>query len=51
MLQVSLEEAKSQLRELIASAVSGEDVFLTMEGQQVVRFGAGGVGTGATAVW
>jgi prevent-host-death family protein len=35
--QVTIEEAKIQLPELIEAAVQGEDVFITKEDQQVVK--------------
>ncbi len=37
MHQVTIEEAKIQLPELIEAAVQGEDVFITKEDQQVVK--------------
>jgi prevent-host-death family protein len=35
--QVTIEEAKIQLPELIEAAVQGEDVFITKQDQQVVK--------------
>lgn len=37
MVQVSAEEAKTRLTELIAEAINGETVFITQNGQQVVQ--------------
>ena len=37
MHQVTIEEAKIQLPELIEAAVQGEDVFITKQDQQVVK--------------
>lgn len=37
MHQVTVEEAKTQLLELIEAAVQGEEVFITKEDQQVVK--------------
>lgn len=37
MVQVTAEEAKSQLPELIAEAVKGEAVFITEDGKQIVQ--------------
>lgn len=37
MVQVSAEEAKTQLPQLIADAVRGEAVFITRDGKQIVQ--------------
>ncbi len=37
MVQVSAEEAKTQLSQLIAEAVRGESVFITQDGTQTVQ--------------
>jgi len=37
MVQVSAEEARKRLSDLIASAIRGEQVFITQNGQQVVQ--------------
>jgi len=37
MVQVSAEEAKTKLLDLISAAINGEAVFITQDGQQVVQ--------------
>ena len=37
MVQVSAEEAKTRLTDLITEAINGETVFITQNGQQVVQ--------------
>ncbi|HKP52271.1 MAG TPA: prevent-host-death protein [Chloroflexia bacterium] len=37
MVQVSAEEAKTKLPDLIASAINGEAVFITQDGKQLVQ--------------
>jgi antitoxin (DNA-binding transcriptional repressor) of toxin-antitoxin stability system len=37
MVQVSAEEAKTRLPDLIARAIAGETVFITQDGQQIVQ--------------
>jgi antitoxin (DNA-binding transcriptional repressor) of toxin-antitoxin stability system len=37
MVQVSAEEAKTRLPDLIADAIRGESVFITQDGQQVIQ--------------
>lgn len=37
MQQVTPDQAKEQLRELIAAAIKGEDVFITDDGEQVIQ--------------
>lgn len=37
VLQVSIEDAKTQLSELITAAFNGEEVFITQDGQRVVQ--------------
>ena len=37
MQQVSLDEAQTQLGDLVDAAVNGDDVFITKDNQQVVK--------------
>ncbi len=37
MVQVTAEEAKAKLLDLIAAAIEGEPVFITQDGQQVIQ--------------
>ena len=37
MVQVSVEEAKTKLPDLIAAAINGESVFITQDDQQIVQ--------------
>ena len=37
MVQVSIEEAKAQLQDLIAEAIKGETVVITQDGQQIAQ--------------
>ena len=37
MVQLSAEEAKTRLTDLIAEAINGETVYITQNGQQVVQ--------------
>ena len=37
MVQVSAEEAKTRLTDLITKAINGETVIITQDGQQVVQ--------------
>ncbi|MBW8882336.1 MAG: type II toxin-antitoxin system prevent-host-death family antitoxin [Asticcacaulis sp.] len=37
-MEISVEDAEAQLDELIARAEAGEDIVLTLEGRQAVRF-------------
>jgi prevent-host-death family protein len=37
MVQVSVKEAKMRLPDLIAKAISGEPVFITQDGRQVIQ--------------
>lgn len=37
MVQVTAEEAKTKLPDLIAAAIEGEAVFITQDGQQIVQ--------------
>jgi antitoxin (DNA-binding transcriptional repressor) of toxin-antitoxin stability system len=37
MVQVTVEEAKDQLQNLIAEAINGETIVITQDGQQAVQ--------------